>query len=406
MRKLKFALAALLLLGAAGFTAAYFQYQRVSRYLIEQVSGQAAKKLGRQIKFRSVKISPLSGVIIKDACVSRAPDFSKGAFFCAEKTVIRPRLSSMLHNQVYFSRVAFYKPVIKVRERGGAWDFDDLLALLPKTDKGLYLTWNASELTMQGAALEADLETSGLSLSLEDADISLTHFSSFGGNYGLKASGTVKTAVNGKLLSAGVRLDADANFDYGGLSSTKGSFSASDVAYGAVTLRNLDAGWQLFNMRKPLAERNYTASLSAAGLTVPAQENSVRDSVAKGLDLFSSAMGRPAPKIEDIEMSSLKGAFSLNDSLLALKDLQLRTNFMDLDAALAIDGTKASADASVDAAIGTNKIKMSAAGPMAAPELRPVLSATLSEKFKEALGGIEKALLKSFPVVSNGEQHV
>ncbi len=406
MRKLRIALAVLALLAAAGGALAYFQYQRLSRYLITEFSGQASKTIGRQIKFRAVKFSPLSGIIIKDACVSRVPDFSKGSFFCAEKAVIKPSFTSMLRKQVYFSRVAFYKPVIKLRERGGVWDFADLLALLPKTDKGLYLTWNASELTMEDAVLEADMESSGLSVALEGADLSLTHYSAFGGNYGLTASGQVKSAVKGKLLSSAVNIDADLNFDYGGLASTKGSFSASDASYGAMTLRKLDAGWELFNLRKPTAEKNYSVTASASGLVVPAQESPVRDGVAGALRLFASAMGRPAPEIEDIEVSELNAAFRLNDSLLRLDGLKLRSNFMDLDAGIAIDGPAASAEASLDAAIGNNKIKMSAAGPLASPEIKPVLSATLSAKFKEALDGIEKALLGRFPVVNTGEQHV
>ena len=390
--------AALLLFVAGGGAVAYFKYQKISHYLIDQLNGQASKKLGRQIKFRAISFSPLGGIIIKDACVSRRPDFSKGNFFCAEKTVIRPQLAALMKNRVYFSKVAFEKPVLKVRERNGEWDFADLLALLPKTDKGLYLTWNASELTMTNAVLEADLETSGLSLALENANLKLTHYSSFGGNYGLSADGLVKTAVKGKLLSSEVKFNTDANFDYGGLSSTKGTFSADHTAYGAITLDKLTADWSLFNMRKPVAEKNYSVALKAENLLVPGHENAARDGVAKGLELFSSAMGRAAPKIDDIEMRSLSAAFRLNDSSLAVSGIALRTNFMDLDAGITINGPARTADASLEALIGSNKLKLAASGPMNAPEIKPVLSDTLSAKFKDALAGVEASLLKTFPI--------
>lgn len=396
--RLRLLAAALLLFIAGSGAFAYFKYQKISHYLIAQISGQASRKLGRQIKFRAISFSPLSGIIIKDACVSRRPDFSKGSIFCAEKTVIRPQLAALMKNQVYFSRIALVKPVIKVRERNGEWDFADLLALLPKTDKGLYLTWNASELTMKDAALEADLETSGLSLALENANLKLEHYSSFGGNYGLSADGLVKTAVKGKLLSAQVKFDTQANFDYGGLSSTNGNFSADNAAYGAITLEKLTAGWSLFNMRKPLAEKNYSASFKAVNLLVPGHENAARDGVSKGLELFASAMGRPVPKIDDIEMSSLGAAFRLNDSSLSVSGIALRTNFMDLDSGITINGPAKTADASLDAVIGTNKLKLAASGLMTAPEIKPVLSDTLAAKFREALTGIETSLLKTFPV--------
>lgn len=391
-------LAALLLSAAIGGTFAYLKYRNLSNYLVAQIGGQAAKKLGRQVKFKSVSFSPLKGVVIKEACVSRRPDFSKGNFFCAEKAVIRPDIGALLNNKVYFSRVSFDKPVLKVREKNGHWDFEDLLALLPDTDKGLYLTWNASELAMNGAVLEADLETSGLSLALEDADISLSHFSSFGGNYGLEAEGLVKTVHKGKLVSGRVKLDADANFEYGGLSSSKGTLTAEKLAYGAVTLDSFSTGWSLFNLRKPLAEKNYSGTFSAKGLVVPGQENSARDAVAKGLALFSAAMGKPAPKIEDIEMSEFSAAFRLDNSAVSVNDLKLRTNFMALDAALAIDGPAKTARAELNAEIGASKLSMSASGPMNAPEIKPLLSSTLSAKFKEALAGVESGLLKVFPV--------
>jgi len=389
-------LLALLLLaaaGAAGFT--YFKYRKLSAYVVEQVSG---RKLGRQVRFSGVAYSPFKGIVLRDACVSRLPDFSKGEFFCAKKTVIRPQLRALLRNRVSFSSVVFEQPVLKVRERGGRWDFEDLLALLPETDKGLYLTWNASELAMRGGRVEADLETSGLSLALEDLDLELDHHSSYGGNFGLEAEGLVKTIYKGKLVSAAVSLDTDSNFAYGGLASAKGEFRARDISYGALTLETFGADWDLFNMRKPLGEKNYSVSVNAEGLLLPAQENALRDDVARGLQLFSAAMGRTVPEIEDIEVKNFAAAFRLDDSVLAVKDITLRTNFMDLDAALTIFGPRREADASLKAAIGKNKLEMSAAGPLGAPRITPLLSATLAARFKSALAAVENSLLKLFPV--------
>jgi len=247
-------------------------------------------------------------------------------------------------------------------------------------------------------SLEADLETTGLSLALENADLKLEHYSSYGGHFGLEAEGQVKTVLNGKLLSSGVKLETEANFEYGGLSSAKGKFKAEDTAYGAMTLKEFKADWNLFNLRKPLAEKNYAVSVSAERLLLPAQESAARDGVAKGLALFSAAMGKPAPKIEDIEMESFGAAFRLDDSELAVKDIALRTNFLTLDAALAIDGPAKTADARLKAEIGSSKLELSASGPLNNPELKPLLSATLSAKLKEALLAAENGLLKIFPV--------
>lgn len=396
--RLRLVLAALLLLAAAGGTMAYFKYKQLTSYIAGELGGQASKKLGRQVRFSGLAFSPLKGIVISDACVSRRPDFSKGEFFCAKKAVIRPQLAAVLRNRVYFSSILLERPVLKVRERGGRWDFEDLLALLPETDKGLYLTWNASEVVLEDGELQADLETTGLSLALEGADLKLEHYSNLGGNYGLEASGLLKSAVKGRLFSAKVELEADANFDYHGLASTRGGLEAEDLAYGEITLESLKTDWTLFNMRKPLAEKNYSASFSAEGLRVPSHGNKVRDSVAEGLAMFSAAMGKPAPKIEDIEISSLKAAFSLDDLRLSVKGVELRSNFLELDSSITIFGPEKKADAALKAAIGANRLEMTAAGPMAAPRIKPLLSSTLSSKFKGALASLEAGLLKIFPV--------
>lgn len=390
--------AALALAGAAGGLA-WYKYNRLAAGVRAQLEGQAAKKLGRQVRFDGVSFSLLEGVAIKNPCVSRAPDFSKGEFFCARRAVIKPDFGSLLRSQVYFSKVRLEAPRLKVREAGGVWDFADLLALLPQTGQGLHLTWNASDVELQNGRLEADLESSGYSLALESATVRLTHFSSQGGNYGLKASGSVKTVAGGKLLTADADLDTEVNFDVQGPASAKGTFRAANAAWGEVSLEQLWLSWELFGLRKPAPEKKYSAELSASGLLVPAAgSGGLAAGVTRGLDLFAAAMGRPTPKIDDIEMKSLSAAFELDDSKLAFRDLKLRTNFMDLDAALAIDGPAKAAEAKLDAVIGANNISMSASGPMAAPQLRPALSATLAGKFREALSNIEGGLLKAFPI--------
>lgn len=393
--------AALLLLaaGAGGFV--YFKYRTLSAHIADQIGGQASKKLGRQVKFARVSFSPLKGVILRDACVSRRPDFSRGNFFCAEKVVIRPSFAALLKNKVHFSRVAFDKPVLKVREKGGRWDFEDLLALLPETDKGLYLTWNADELALTDAVLEADMETSGLSLALKDADLRLAHYSSYGGNYSLEAQGLVQTVHDGKLVSAEAELDADLNFDYGGLASTSGSLALSDISYGAASLKRFGANWKLFNIRKPLAEKNYAVSVEAAELLVPTLGSAAGAKVTEAMQLFSRITSKPLPPVEDYRVSSFKAALALDNSRLALKDIALRSDFISLDAALAIDGPAKTAEAGLKAELSGSKLDLSASGPIGSPAVKPLLSYTLDAKLKESLLAAERSLLKLFPVTGD-----
>ncbi|MDA8131687.1 MAG: hypothetical protein M0011_09315 [Elusimicrobia bacterium] len=390
--------AVLLLLLAAAAAFVYAKQRRFSAYIADRLGAQAEKALGRKVKVGAISFSFLGDVLISDACVSRKPDFSRGKFFCADKAVLRPRLADLLRDKVYFSEITLESPLIKIRKSGGRWDFEDILRLLPDTSKGLHLTWNISDLVIRNATVEADMAETGASVSMERTNIRLSHYSAYGGNYNFAADGRLKTVYGGKLVSSNFGLYADANFDYGGLSSAKGTLKADEVVYGAVTLERLLADWDLLNIRKPLGEKKYTASISAQNLVVPASEGTARKRVAESLKLFSAAMGKPAPTVEDVEVRTISAGFSLDDSVLALKDILLRSNFMDLNASLSIDGSSATANAQLEAAIGDNRLSLAASGPLRKPKIEPLLSQTLSTKLKNGLMAVEKFLLDIYPV--------
>ena len=394
LSKIIAALSLLVILGAT--LLIYIKYRRFSDYLTGRINSAAGQKLGREIRFRKISFSPLKGVIIDDACVSRRPSFKAGEFFCARRTIISPELRTLLKNQVYFSRVAFTDPVFKLRESAGRWDFEDLLALLPKTTQGLYITWNAKELALENARLEVRMDTSGRDFTLENSDLKLLHYSSFGGNYTAEFKGLLKSAIAGKLLSSGVSLKASANFDYGGLASLKGSFEAADASYGAITLSALRADWELFNMRSGTKEKNYSARLEADNLFIPGSENPGIKALEKGLELFSSVMGKAVPRMEDIEARKIKAAFSLKNSVISLKDIKIASNLLDLNADLAFDGAARSTDSRLEAKIGTNELKLAAVGPLARPEITPELSITLNEKLTSALKSLNELLFNYF----------
>ncbi len=394
-------LTALLLCSAA---LLYLKYRRLAAFIADQAGAQASKRLGREVRLSGVSFSPLSGVTIRGACLSRRPDFSKGEFFCADRVIVRPRLGALLRDRFDLARVELDKPVIRLREKDGRWDFEDLLALLPKTNKGLHLTWNTSELYLRNASVEADMGTSGFSLSVQNADLDLTHYSAFGGNYSVRASGLVSTAVGGRLLSGAAKLDAEADFDYGGLSSTNGSFAASDIVYGAATLGSFNAAWKLFNIRRPLPDKNYSVDAAAADLLVPAHDSEAAGSIAEALRLFSRVTGRQLPAGGDFKAGSLKAALSLKGSSLCLSGVSLRSDPFSLDAALEIDGKARTAEARLDAALGGGRLNLSASGPLARPEIKPLLSSTLEAELRKGLTALENSLLRIFPVT--GEQHV
>ena len=379
---------------------AYMKYKKFSGYLIDQINSQAGKKLGRQIRFKKISFSPLEGVIIDEPCVSRAPDFTKGIFFCAARAVIRPELAQMMKNRLYFANVELEKPVIKIREAGGKWDFEDLLALLPKTSKGLYMTWNARKLTLKGATLEIDLSSSGNSLALENADITLLHYSALAGNFSLSLGGDVKTVLKGQLVTTKASFKTDLNFEYAGLTSAFGGVEFNDAAMGASTLKKAALNWKLFNINKPAPEKNYTAELAAEKLFIPAQSCDASRSVNRAMELLSETMGKETPRCEDIEMGRLAFDFALKNAILRIKRLDLDTNFLDLESKYELNGPARTLDIAFAAAAGDTRLSLTAMGPMDKPEILPVMSVTLNRKLIGAVQDINSAFLKIFPITA------
>ncbi|MBI4803249.1 MAG: hypothetical protein HY796_12075 [Elusimicrobia bacterium] len=396
----KLALALFVVLGLGAGAFAYVKYKNFSQYLIEQINSQADKKLGRQVKFKKIAFSPLKGIIVDEPCVSRAPDFSKGNFFCAKRAVIRPEISKLMNKRLCFANVEFEKPVIKAREAGGKWDFEDLLALLPKTSKGLHLTWNAKRLTLKDATVEIDIGSSGQSLALENADITLLHYSALAGNFELTFSGDAKTILNNQLLTTKIFLKTGLNFEYAGLTSAFGGVEFTDAVFGAATLKKAGANWELFNINKPAAEKNYAAGLKAEGLFIPARSGGLKKSVNSALGLLSSVMGKEAPRVEDLEINSLTLDFTLNDRVLRVKRLDLDANFLNFKSEYELNGPACAVDLVFSAQVGANKFALTARGPMDSPEILPAMSYTLAKKLLEAVRAVNARLLKIFPVAT------
>ena len=387
---------AVLVLGGGGF--AYIKYKKFSGYLIDSINSQAGRKLGRQIKFKKISFSPLEGVVIDEPCVSRAPDFTKGNFFCAARVVIRPEFAELMRNRVYFANIELDKPVIKIRETGGKWDFEDLLALLPTTSKGLYLTWNAKKMSLKGATLEMDFASSGNSVAFENADLTLLHYSALAGNFSLNLSGDVKTVLKGQLVTAKVELKTDLNFEYAGLTSTFGRMEFGDAAMGAATLKKAALSWELFDINKSVQERNYTAKLTAEGLSIPAQSCGASKAVNSAMELLSSATGKATPRCEDIEMENLTLDSALKGGVLSVKQLDLATNFLNLKNKYELNGPARTVKIELNASAGDTKLDLTASGPMDKPEILPVMSVTLNNRLSDSVRNINAAFLKLFPI--------
>jgi uncharacterized protein involved in outer membrane biogenesis len=396
--RVKILAAVIIVAGLGTGIFAYARYKNFSERLIKQLDSQTGQTLGRRLKFRKIGFSPLKGVVIAGLCVSRAPDFSKGTFFCADRIVLRPEIAPLMRNRLRFAEVELVSPVINIREKDGKWDFEDLLALLPKTSKGLYLTWNVKKLALTGAKVEADLSSSGRSFSLENADITLLHYSGLAGNFSLQLSGALKTVLKGQLLTSGVSLKTDLNFEYAGLTAAFGGTEFTGASLGAATLKRAALSWELFNMDLPTARKNYSARLTAEKLFVPEQSCGLSAAVNAAMGTLSSVMGKETPAVKDVELENLTLDLALRDGTLRVKRLSMNTSFLDAETEYELNGTSRSVSIRFAARTGRNKLDLTASGPMDNPRIAPAMCATLNRKLTGMIRGINSALLKIFPV--------
>ena len=337
--------------------------------------------------------------------VSRAPDASKGCFFSADRVEIRPEISALLKKRLVFSEVRLVNPSISVREMNGRWDFSDLLALLPGTAKGLHVTWNAKKLTLTGARVEADMASSGRSFALENADVTVRHYSGLAGNFGLELRGRLKSAVKGQLFSSEVSAKTELNFSYAGLTSAAGSAALENAELGAVALDKAELDWELFNMDKPATAANYSAHLTAEGLYVPEHSCGAAPLVNSAMRTLSSVMGREAPPVGDIKLESLALYMALKDGRLRVEHLSMDTNFLDVGAEYELDGPARSVSIRFGARAGKNALDLSAKGPMDAPEISPAMSSTLDRKLTEAIRAVNSFFTGIFPITATGGHH-
>jgi len=293
-------LAGLLIAAAAGGYFLLRRYGGLGGAVASALAETAAKKAGRELRIKSVSFSPLKGLTLRGVSVSEKPSFARGVFFSAEKVRLAMPFLPLLKGSVVFDSAELDGAFFKVTEKDGDWNFKDLLALLPDAAKGLHLTWNARELLVRRSRIQADLLTSGLSLDMTETDAAVKHYSSFGGNFNIRASGRAGTAAGGRLFSGAYSAKADLNFTPLGLDSSAGEMEMEGLELGDMRLGSLEADWKLFKIGRG-SERNYSLELKAEDFFAPGYRSAFKDSAEKGLKALFSALGSAPPKIEDIK---------------------------------------------------------------------------------------------------------
>ncbi|KAF0126171.1 MAG: hypothetical protein FD189_683 [Elusimicrobia bacterium] len=382
------ALAALVLAGGGAWLLLAKKYGGLGGAVAAALAETASRKAGRELRIKSVSFSPLGGLTLRGVSVSEKPSFIKGVFFSAEKARLAVALMPLLRGSVVFSAAEFDGVFFKVREKDGEWNFRDLLALLPDTVKGLHLTWNARRLVFRGARVQADLTTAGLSLDMTETDAVVKHYSSFGGNFNIEASGRAGTAWGGRLFTGAYEAKIDLNFTTLGLASSSGRLAMTDLELGDMRLARLGGRWDFFRIGRGAA-RNYSLEAEASDFFAPGYRSPFRDAVDKGLKSIFSAMGAAPPKTEDIKADSLSARASLKGGRLRVEELRLEADFARLRAAFAA-GAGPETELEIEAEAAGKKFRARASGTDARPRVEPELSESLREALLASRRGLKE----------------
>ncbi|MBI4655859.1 MAG: hypothetical protein HY746_03825 [Elusimicrobia bacterium] len=388
-RKTAIFAAALVLVCAAGYF--YFKYMKLGNVLAEKLKSEFAQKLKRQISLKSMKFSAMEGFVISKMELSDVGGFSKGKFFVSEKITLRPEIIPLIRNRLVFKRISLRNPEFKIkRNPAGKWNFADLLALLPQDSKGLHLAWNAKEVIASDAKLEFDDETSGHSISMENASLEIFHYSSFGGNFSVELEGKLKTALYGSLFAADAALDAELNFEYAGLSSSFGKLNMANASFGEISIENTDFEFEFFGLNKDMGDAKHNINLKIEGLLAPGQSKTVRQNIFRPVKAFFTVIGKKPPEIDDLRVENISFNASLDDRILNINGLNLNSNLFNSAGSFKIDGNTGLVELQTNLEIGGSRMDIKLKGPPANPDIKPELSQTARENLISLLKTLNK----------------
>lgn len=390
------AVAALVLAGGGAFVFLSRKYGGLGGAVAAALAETAAKRAGRELRIKSASFSPFTGLELTGVEVSEEPSFEKGVFFSAERVLLDMPLLPLLKGEAEFNKAEVDGAFFKLRERDGDWNYGDLLELLPDTAKGLHLTWNAREVVLRRTRIQADMATPGLSLDMTETEAAVKHYSSFGGNFDIKASGRIGTAWGGRLFTGDYSAEIDLNFTPRGLDSTSGGVEFEDLRLGDSTLGSLTAGWDFFKIGKP-AERNFSLRLEAAGFLAPSYRKSPLAPVEKGIASFYRAMGAAPPRADDIKADSLALKASLKEGRLKIEELRIDSDMADLRGTFAAGGG-ADPELELEAEAAGKRFRARISGPEKRPKVEPELSNTLRQGLLSARRGLEEFFRKKLGI--------
>ena len=398
MKKFLIILGCVFLLLIIAAASIWFLRRPIMGSVAEKIFETIKQDLGREITMDNPDITSNDGIVLYKLCISQKPDFSKGKFFCADKATILPNLSAADPKQISFSKIILENAEININEENGHWDFEDLASMnsgSKKDDRPFEESWMIDKLVLKNAALSIKSASNDISIKTEKSNLTINHE---GNEFNAEGSTDITIDSNDIKTSMSSNIKAKTFLKDGKLYKASGNAAIEKAKIGQISIEKLALNTNLSGIDKNISGKNYIMRFSADGLLIPSTDTQVYEKVPQYLKLFAAAVGRPAPVIKDAEFHNIKGHFQVDNNAVELQHFSLRSNFMEMDGDMKINGKDKSTSASMKIAIGKNDIKLLVSGPIKKPALKPVLAETLSKKLKEAYIDMENSILEHFPV--------
>ena len=379
-------------------TSIWFLRRPIMGSVAERIFATLKQDLGREITMENPDLTSNDGIVLYKLCISQKPDFSKGKFFCADKATILPNISTADPRQISFSRIILENAEINVNEENGHWDFEDLASMgsgSKKDDRPLEESWMIDKLVLKNSSLSVKSATYDINIKTDKSDLTISHA---GNEFNAEGSTDITIDSNDIKTSMSSKLKAKTFLKDGKLHKASGNASIEKAKIGQISIEKLALNTNLSGIEKDIKGKNYIVRFSADGIFIPRTDTQVYEKVPQYLKLFAAAVGKPAPVIKDAEFHSINGHFQVENNSIEMQHFSLRSNFMEMDGDLKINGKNKDTSASMKISIGKNDIRLLVSGPIKKPVLKPVLAEMLSKKLKEAYIDMENGLLDYFPV--------
>jgi len=388
--KIKIASALALILVIFLISIAYLHFKRQGDILILKIGNYLSQKTGRKSEIGSIEYSLFNGVILKNVVIKEKD--GKRDFLKFEKAEIRINEREFIKGKLIFEKAKFYSGKLRLENKNGKWNFEDLLKLLPPSNRPIHLIWNAKELSFDNFEFYFSDPQKIEELSLSKSSLVLLHRSSVAGDFFISFNGFIGTLINKKLFSCELALNSNLIYDYSEMKSAKIKAVLNKISYDQIYADSVLTEFEVFNINKK-EHKNFNGEIAFKNMFIPYSNESYQY-MLKTLGKLEKALGRDISLEKEFLLKEMKASISAKN-LEAKINISLNSNLLDLLFSSHSSFIDKKDEIKLEIQAGYSKINIDAISDFSNVELKQQLSETAQEAIKNGILEFEnKVILK------------